>query len=1488
MFLKMTKKITIYLFLLCSTGIFAQDEAMIGSESDTKTSINVPVDLGYTMSWTSTIYTKGEINTGGVSQAGKINALSFYVTNNPNSCPKGKPFKIYIRETNETEFVSHGYGTAPPMPSGADLVKVYDGAVQWKKGWNTISLSQSFSFTNTKNIEIFVKDDVNDGGCNPYSSNNNPTFKAKKWTNPSSCSSSYCTSRTNYGYTNSGSSINTAGNTVSNRPIIKINFTSESSRSHRNSSSSSSGCSGGSGGPATVNIGNTTATGTSGNAPFNLGKPRYWTSTLYPQSDINQDGEIEAISFYVTNATNCTRNINVYMKITKDGNDPKVSNGLHVRDTWSSSNIPSIGGYTEVFSGSHTFQQGWNKITLDTKFLYSNNTGAHLEIYTQDFTSGSGCNVTFKTETKGDGSTKYPTRYKGADAVWNYDTTLKYHAKFTDQRPILKLNFASTGGGSAVPVEVTIANTNCGNGTVSAFPVPVQYGNTTTPNIQTWSVTHYKASDGSLGTNTGKNLTQINYHTDCNRANKTYQPATNQKIYIKEVANGASEISNSSYPDLSTYTLVFEGSLIWKIVNGNKEDSSVKIEFNKNGNSFAYNGGDLLVYFENKHNGVVEGSGYATTVPISGKSRKGSDNRVKYKKFTNTFNTTDGASGREPSLPMTKFIFKTPSTTTPLIVTNPTGATYNVGDTTRGLRIVGQNIKSYQWYSNDTNSNTGGTAITGATSAIYNPPTTTGNTKYYYVVITGCDGTTIVSQPAEVIVKPLTLTALQKNAGKIIPLGTEKVELISLNVNVKVNSGVEKKMDWFVFDYGKITAGTDNESDLSDFELYYGNSADFSLASKVTGASFDNSNPVYALFSNIDKKLKKGDNYFFVVFKATNNTNAGGHKIDAKFKQIRLSSDTYNNGVPGYGITDSTSGNLTLETPIKITLPASTSIICADKKYIFSGVTVNPTSATLQWTSANGGIFNNVASLNPTYTPSTAEVTAGTANLTLTATKNGVSKSENFTLTITKKTAITTQPKASNYCKEAVATALNVVAEGTGTVTYKWYSNDTKDTTTPTQVGTSQSYTPKTTTVGDTYYYAVVSSDCGAVITSDIVKVSVTKNTAITKQPKAKSSYCKGGIATALNVVAEGTGTVTYKWYSNDTKDTTTPTQVGTSQKYTPSTTTVGDTYYYAVVSSACGTAITSDIVKVSVIAKPNAGKGGILTVCEGSSTPTDIALFAQLTGADIGGTWTKPRTLAGNYIYTVNATSPCTAAATSKVVVKIQERPKAGKNGVLELCEGSAVPTDAALFAQLRGADIGGIWTKPSTLAGDYIYTVNAKGPCMIPATSKVVVTVVAKPKAGAATLEVLKGTKPSEEMLLKALGSDAESGTWSKTKGGYIYKTKTGSPCNATISSIVTIVEKEEMINAFSPNGDEINDVWRIIPDIEKRYPNNRLVVFNRHGNKVYESKPYRNDWGGISNGVAVTNNTMKIPPGPYYYVLELNDTEETVFKGWVYINY
>jgi uncharacterized RmlC-like cupin family protein len=65
------------------------------------------------------------------------------------------------------------------------------------------------------------------------------------------------------------------------------------------------------------------------------------------------------------------------------------------------------------------------------------------------------------------------------------------------------------------------------------------------------------------------------------------------------------------------------------------------------------------------------------------------------------------------------------------------GGTYTLGAAAIALSAscsAGGAVASWQWYSNAANSNTGGSAIGGATNSTYIPPTTSVGTTYYYAV----------------------------------------------------------------------------------------------------------------------------------------------------------------------------------------------------------------------------------------------------------------------------------------------------------------------------------------------------------------------------------------------------------------------------------------------------------------------------------------------------------------------------------------------------------------------------------------------------------------------------------------------------------------------------------------------------------------------------------------------------------------------------------
>ena len=109
--------------------------------------------------------------------------------------------------------------------------------------------------------------------------------------------------------------------------------------------------------------------------------------------------------------------------------------------------------------------------------------------------------------------------------------------------------------------------------------------------------------------------------------------------------------------------------------------------------------------------------------------------------------------------------------------------------------------------------------------------------------------------------------------------------------------------------------------------------------------------------------------------------------------------------------------------------------------------------------------------------------------------------------------------------------------------------------------------------------------------------------------------------------------------------------------------------------------------------------------------------------------------------------------------------------------------------------------------------------------------------------------------------------------------------STCTAivTVGSVGGVAACLTIFNEFSPNQDGYNDYFYI--KCVELYPNNRLEVFNRWGNKVYEKQNYNNTWDGTANTGNVINKNAKLPVGTYYYVFDLGDGTKPL-SGWLYI--
>lgn len=108
------------------------------------------------------------------------------------------------------------------------------------------------------------------------------------------------------------------------------------------------------------------------------------------------------------------------------------------------------------------------------------------------------------------------------------------------------------------------------------------------------------------------------------------------------------------------------------------------------------------------------------------------------------------------------------------------------------------------------------------------------------------------------------------------------------------------------------------------------------------------------------------------------------------------------------------------------------------------------------------------------------------------------------------------------------------------------------------------------------------------------------------------------------------------------------------------------------------------------------------------------------------------------------------------------------------------------------------------------------------------------------------------------------------------YTLTVTTTSGCSASDNIKVNVKQPDcsiEPMNAFSPNGDGINDKWIVFKGA--CYHDIAVSIYNRYGSPVYQSKNYHNDWVGIFNG-------KQLPDGTYYAVIVYNKNgKATIIK-------
>ncbi|MDP4261204.1 MAG: gliding motility-associated C-terminal domain-containing protein [Bacteroidota bacterium] len=113
------------------------------------------------------------------------------------------------------------------------------------------------------------------------------------------------------------------------------------------------------------------------------------------------------------------------------------------------------------------------------------------------------------------------------------------------------------------------------------------------------------------------------------------------------------------------------------------------------------------------------------------------------------------------------------------------------------------------------------------------------------------------------------------------------------------------------------------------------------------------------------------------------------------------------------------------------------------------------------------------------------------------------------------------------------------------------------------------------------------------------------------------------------------------------------------------------------------------------------------------------------------------------------------------------------------------------------------------------------------------------------------------------------------------YTLKVTTSQGCVAADSIVITVVPYcVKPMEAFTPNGDGINDVW-LVTNGTGCLDKAKAEVYNRYGAKVFEAENYQNNWDGTYKG-------KPLPDGTYYFVItyRLINGKDQYLKGNVTI--
>jgi gliding motility-associated-like protein len=602
-------------------------------------------------------------------------------------------------------------------------------------------------------------------------------------------------------------------------------------------------------------------------------------------------------------------------------------------------------------------------------------------------------------------------------------------------------------------------------------------------------------------------------------------------------------------------------------------------------------------------------------------------------------------------------------------------------------------------------------------------------------------------------------------------------------------------------------------------------------------------------------------------------------------------------------------------------------VLCGNNATVSLNGSIVSATGTGSWSSTGTGVFTPTSSiLNPQYISSSADTAAGSIKIVLVSTNNGLCRvvTDTMLVSFTDPPKVNAGPTSMTLCANNASVALSGTVTGS-TLSGKWTTGGT-GLFSPNNVQLNTTYLASSADISSSAITLYLSSTnnglCLAVTDSIRVNFSPSPNV----NAGVDQSICKNNYVTALNGLISG-GSTTGVWSGGG--GVFTPTTTALTVSYTPAASEFTTGFVILTLTSTNnGNCVSvTDQVRIDFMDKPTVNFSSN-TVCQNKSTNfTDFSI----PNAGSLATWnwafgdggTSPAinpshtyTTAGNYTATLIVKNSFNCYDTLSKQITVYNLPNTLWN-YGRSCVGSALQINFKDSSNIASPDtigsyywdFGGVGTStltnPSQLypfPGNYNVThiVTSKKGCTD--TLVKVVTITPRPEAGfffsnnggfniGSSVDFTDTSKYSVSYYW-----DFNDGNTSTTQnpshvyyanGTYtvIQVVTDQFGCADTAKSYVKILtvinEIAELIpNAISPNNDGKNDIWRL-DFINVYYPKAEIEIYNRWGQRLFQSIGYDNAWDGSYKGAP-------LPVGSYYFIINLNDPlrkdEENIFKGTI----